>query len=65
MRKHFNLNTMFDFVSGVQDDSVIYKEMLRHQVENSISRGNIKFGAALGSALLGDDNFNDDFLNTF
>ena len=56
---------MFDFVSGVQDDSVIYKEMLRHQVENSISKGNIKFGAALGSALLGDDNFNDDFLNTF
>ena len=56
---------MFDFVTGVQDNSVIYKEMLRHQVENSISRGNIKYGAALGAGLLGDDNLTDDFLNNF
>tara|TARA_B100001287_G_scaffold93918_1_gene78839 strand:+ start:3860 stop:4033 length:174 start_codon:yes stop_codon:yes gene_type:complete len=55
----------FNYVSGVLDDSDIYKDMLRHQVENSISRGNIKYGAALGAGLLGDDNLNDDFLNTF
>jgi len=55
----------FNYVSGVLNDSDIYKDMLRHQVESSISRGNIKYGAALGAGLLGDDNFNDDFLNTF
>ena len=56
----------FEFVSSRSIKKPdLYKRMDSHQVENSISKGNIKFGAALGSALLGDDNFTDDFLNTF
>ena len=43
----------------------LYKRMAAHQVRKSIAEGNQRYGAAVGAALLGDDNFTDDFLNTF
>ena len=43
----------------------LYKRMAAHQVRKSIAEGNQQYGAAIGAALLGDDNLSDDFLNTF
>ena len=56
----------FEFVSSRsirQPD--LYKRMASHQVKKAIAEGNQQYGAAIGAALLGDDNLSDDFLNTF
>ena len=56
----------FEFVSSrsIKKDN-LYKRMVSHQVKKAIAEGNQQYGAAIGAALLGDDNLSDDFLNTF
>ncbi len=56
----------FEFVSSRSIKKPdLYKRMASHQVKKAIAEGNQQYGAAIGAALLGDDNFTDDFLNTF
>jgi len=56
----------FEFVSSrTIKKPNLYKRMAAHQVRKSIAEGNQQYGAAIGAALLGDDNLSDDFLNTF
>ena len=55
----------FEFVSSKTIKKPdLYKRMAAHQVRKSIAI-NQQYGAAVGAALLGDDNLSDDFLNTF
>ena len=56
----------FEFVSSrTIKKPNLYKRMAAHQVRKSIAEGNQQYGAAIGAALLGDDNLSDGFLNTF
>jgi hypothetical protein len=56
----------FEFVSSKTIKKPnLYKRMAEHQVKKAIAEGNQQYGAAIGAALLGDDNLSDDFLNTF
>ena len=56
----------FEFVSSKTIKKPnLYKRMADHQVKKAIAEGNQQYGAAIGAALLGDDNLSDDFLNTF
>jgi len=56
----------FEFVSSrTIKKPNLYKDMANHQVKKAIAEGNQQYGAAVGAALLGDDNLSDDFLNTF
>ena len=54
----------FEFASSQDRRDNLYRRMASHQVKSSIARGNQKYGAAVGAALFGNDDLNDEFLNS-
>jgi len=47
------------FTTNIIDDGDLYNDMLEQEVKSSISEGNKRFGAALGSVIA--RNLDDDF----